>query len=212
MSILKHMHCMNSDTIERLINTLDAYARCNLSEYRYAHSRRTALFAEMLAKQYNGTVRQQRLCFLAGIAHDMCKEKPVKTLLALIKKDGKRITALEHSNSELLHGRAAAVLLRENYGIAKKSLLRAVSEHTVCSAKFDTIGKILYIADKIEPGRVKCAYLREKVGALPLDALFFEVVQEVVRFIEKKGGYVHPRTQKVYRYLLIQQTRSNPYG
>ncbi|MGP1576481.1 MAG: bis(5'-nucleosyl)-tetraphosphatase (symmetrical) YqeK [Treponema sp.] len=203
---------MNNNTIECLITKLDLYARNNLSEYRYAHSRRTALFAEALAKRYGCTIRQQRLCFLAGIAHDMCKEKPIEALRDLISRDGKRITALERSNTELLHGRAAAVLLRETYGITKKSLLRAVSEHTVCSAKFDAVGKILYIADKIEPGRIQCAYLRDKVAALPLDSLFFEVVYEVLCFIEKKGGTVHPHTQKVYRYLLARYARSNPYG
>ena len=192
---------MNDFRIETLIAELNAYARSNLSDYRYEHSRRVASFAEDLARRYGYNQRQQRLCFLAGIAHDMCKEMPIDFLLRTVQTDGQPISDDEKANSELLHGRAAAVLLRENYGIHQKTVLRAVRYHTSASAKFDAVGKIIYIADKIEPGRKDCDYLREKIGELTLDALFLEVLQEVIAFVETKGKKVQAYTYKVYRYM-----------
>ena len=72
---------MNEVCIEKLITELTAYIRCCLSDYRYQHSCRVATFAEELALRYGYDKKQQRLCYLAGIAHDMCKEKPDSFLL-----------------------------------------------------------------------------------------------------------------------------------
>jgi len=94
--------------------------------------------------------------------------KPIGFLFRTVRTDGQPVTPDEAANSELLHGRAAAVLLQEYYGIHKKSLLNAVRYHTSASAKFDALGRIIYIADKIEPGRKNCDYLREKVEQLTL--------------------------------------------
>jgi len=200
---------MNDVRIEKLITVLDGYARRALSDYRYEHSRRVAFFAEELARRYGYNRRVQRLCFLAGISHDMCKEMPVAFLLRTVRADGQPVSADEAANSELLHGRAAAVLLQENYGIHKKSLLRAVRYHTSGSARFDAIGKIIYVADKIEPGRKNCDYLREKVDTLPLDALFLEVMKEVISFVEAKGKKVQAATYKAYRYMQSMQARAH---
>lgn len=199
--ILKNISSMNDIRIEQLITTLDRYARGNLSDYRYEHSCRVASYAKDLARRYGYGHRLQRLCYLAGISHDMCKEKSIGFLLRTVQRDGHPVTPDETENSELLHGRAAAVLLQENYGIRKKSILNAVRYHTSASAKFDALGKMIYIADKIEPGRKNCEYLREKVEKLTLDELFLEVLKEVIGFVESKGKKVQAYTYKTYRFL-----------
>lgn len=199
--ILKNINSMNDIRIEKFITALDRYARANLSDYRYEHSCRVASYAEELARCYGYGHRLQRLCYLAGISHDMCKEKPIGFLLRTVRTDGQPVTPDEAANSELLHGRAAAVLLQEHYGIHKKSLLNAVRYHTSASTKFDALGRIIYIADKIEPGRKNCDYLREKVEQLTLDELFLEVLKEVIGFVESKGKKVQACTYKTYRFL-----------
>lgn len=200
---------MNEARIEKLITELTAFIRGCLSDHRYQHSCRVASFAEELARRYGYDKKQQRLCYLAGIAHDMCKEEPAPVLLRTVQQDGQPVSPEEAVNSELLHGRAAAVRLRERYGVHQKKLLNAVRFHTSASAKFDAVGKIIYIADKIEPGRKNCGYLREKVPELSLDALFFEVLKEVIAFVEKKGKKVQGCTYKVYQSMQISHTVHN---
>ena len=179
---------MNDIHIEKFITALDRYARANLSDYRYEHSCRVASYAEELARRYGFGHRLQRLCYLAGF------------LLRTVRTDGQPVTPDEATNSELLHGRAAAVVLQEHYGIHKKSLLNAVRYHTSASTKFDALGRIIYIADKIEPGRENCDYLREKVKTLTLDELFLEVLKEVIGFVESKGKRVQSCTYRTYRF------------
>ena len=187
--ILKNTSSMNDIRIEKLIAALNNDARRNLSDRRYEHSCRVASYAEDLARRYGYGHRMQRLCYLAGISHDMCKEKPIGFLLRTVRTDGHPVTPDEAANSELLHGRAAAVVLQEYYGIHKKSLLNAVRYHTSASAKFDALGRIIYIADKIEPGRENCDYLREKVA-------------------KSKGQTVQACTYKTYRFLKERQTKT----
>lgn len=192
---------MNDDQIEKFITVVTALARRTLSEHRYEHSCRVAAFAEGLAQRYGYGRRTQRLCYLAGIAHDIYKEKPVSFLLRTVQADGQPVSSEERGNSALLHGRAAAVLLQERFGIHKKSLLHAVRYHTSASAKFDAVGKMLYIADKIEPGRKQCGHLRDKVKELSLDALFLAVLQDAIDFLESKGRNVLSCTYHAYRYM-----------
>ena len=192
---------MNDIQIEKFITAITAFARNNLSDHRYEHSCRVAVYAEGLAQRYGYGRKTQRLCYLAGISHDICKEQRRSLLLRMVQTDGQPVSFDEVGNSGLLHGRAAAVLLQEKFGIHKKLLLNAVRYHTSASPKFEAVGKIVYIADKIEPGRENCDYLREKVAKLTLDELFLEVLKEVIGFVESKGKKVQACTYKTYRFL-----------
>jgi HD superfamily phosphohydrolase YqeK len=54
--------------------------------------------------------------------------------------------------SDLLHGPAAASLLRDD-GITDDSVLLAVAWHTLGHGALDRLGRALYLADYLEPGR-----------------------------------------------------------
>ena len=55
--------------------------------------------------------------YLAGIGHDMCKDFSDKELIELAARDGFEIIDFERKKPALLHGRAAAVMLREKFKI-----------------------------------------------------------------------------------------------
>ena len=60
---------------------------------------------------------------------------------------------LSQEGSNILHGPAAAQILMDCYGVTDRRILEAVAGHTVGWYQFDIIGKILYLADYMEPGR-----------------------------------------------------------
>lgn len=62
--------------MEKLIEKVKEYARSQLSEKRFLHSMRVASMAEHLAETYTCAQISPRLAYLAGIAHDITKEKP----------------------------------------------------------------------------------------------------------------------------------------
>lgn len=104
---------------------------------------------------------------------------------------------------EVIHGPAAADRLREG-GVTDEPLLTAIEGHTLGSPDFDDIGKALYVADFLEPGRKLQpkwrARLREKMPE-SLDAVAKAVVGKRIQFLIKKGRRVPPQTLGLWNVL-----------
>jgi nicotinate-nucleotide adenylyltransferase len=173
---------------------LENAARETLSPGRFLHSRNTALLAWDLCRRFG---LNPWAGYLAGIAHDLGKPLGEKALLELAARDGVEISRLERKKPALLHGRAAAVLLSERFGIHNEDVLEAVAWHTEGSAGMGALGKVVYIADKIEVSREGVEpELRRAVlaGTGPLagedaevlDRLFGAVLDETVSFLKSK--------------------------
>jgi HD superfamily phosphohydrolase YqeK len=81
--------------------------------------------------------------------------------------------------ASLLHGPAAAARLAEN-GERRTGVLDAIYWHTVGNAGWNRTGRVLYMADYLEPERKFDRELRAKLAArVPqdLDGVFREVVE-----------------------------------
>lgn len=176
-----------------LSRKIRAAAKRRLSRERFEHSARVAKTARALCKKYGV---DPSAGYLAGVAHDICKSLDDKAMLETAALDGKPIGALEKSRPALLHGRAAAVTMAREFGVNDKSVLNAVAVHTFGARGMDSLAKIVYIADKIEPGRpfVTKEYKRS-IARLDLDALLLKVVSEGVSHLSRKGSPVSPETQ-----------------
>ncbi len=194
MRCFKMKNKSNTDNeIETLIKNVERYAQSALSPPRYKHSVRVANLAEKMCALYgDGNMRRG---YLAGIAHDICKEQDDESLLSCAAGDGNPISVFEAERPSLLHGRAAAVMLHNDFGLVDSDILEAVAVHTFGKKGCSRLSKILFAADKIEPGRshVTEAYLSQKLS-LPLDALVKSVIQENVDYLKQKGKPVSPVT------------------
>ncbi|MCL2831538.1 MAG: nicotinate (nicotinamide) nucleotide adenylyltransferase [Treponema sp.] len=160
-------------------------ARNTLDLHRFTHSRHTALFARDLCIKYG---QDPDLGYLAGIAHDLCKLMDAASVKLLAGTDGFKISAHEQKKPSLLHGRAAAVLLRTRYGINDKDLLEAVRWHVTGGIDTCPLAKIIYIADKIEVSRYWVdPQLREMSRYAGLDDFFEAVMSYTAGFLDKSG-------------------------
>jgi nicotinate-nucleotide adenylyltransferase len=138
--------------MEKLIEEVNTFIGTALGEKRYKHSLRVAGTAARLCGKYGEDVM---LGTLAGLAHDMCKEMSDDTLISLALRDGAGFDEIEKTKPGLLHGRAAAIKLKEDFGVTNPAVLEAVREHTVGRAGMCNLAKILYVSDKIEPKRTQ---------------------------------------------------------
>jgi predicted HD superfamily hydrolase involved in NAD metabolism len=183
---------MNTETIEETTGKVDLYARGVLSPARYAHSLRVACLSAELCERFGV---DSRLGNLAGIAHDMCKTSTEKWLLSLAVRDGSPVSALEREKPSLLHGRAAAVLLRDDFGVTDESVLGAVRHHTFGAPGLDALGKIVFVADKVEPGRTDYdESRRSKILAQDLSGMTSLVLADNIQYLEMKGKSVSLET------------------
>jgi nicotinate-nucleotide adenylyltransferase len=175
----------NGDRISRpLIARVEAMVRSMVSPSRFLHSRGVAALSYDLCIRYG---LEGDRGYLAGIAHDMAKSLSEEELRRLARKDPEPITKLEQKKPSLLHAKAAAVLLREWFGITDADILAAVRNHTMGSPDMGPLGKILYIADKIDVSRAAVTpELRDFTRFPDLDSLFTAVLDETVAYLRSR--------------------------
>ena len=86
---------------------------------------------------------------IAGALHDCAKELPIEQQSELAKKYAGDL----FTEKKLLHSPAGATFAREELGIEDKEILDAICYHTTGRGDMNTLEKIVYLADKIEPSR-----------------------------------------------------------
>ena len=185
--------------IEDLIEKIRKYTQVSVSESRYKHSVRTAETAAELCERYG---MDKKMGYLAGISHDMCKALSSELLISIASRDGKPIIGIEKNKPALLHGRAAAVKLKEEFDVDDPDLIEAVANHTFGLKGMCNLSKVLYVADKIEPGRehITESYLK-KLKELDLNELAATVLQENIDFLKKKGKTVTSESEELLKWL-----------
>lgn len=190
---------MKMENISTLIEKIRHFTLGSVTPSRYEHSVRVSKMCVTLCKKFDYDTDSG---MLAGIAHDMCKNMNDRLLISIALRDGNPISEIERLKPPLLHGRAAAVKLREDYKVQNVDVLEAVANHTFGRKGLCTLGKILYVADKIEPGRenVNDKYL-EKMFALDLDSMVVSVIEDSLKYLKKKDKTISPITIEFYESL-----------
>ena len=168
---------------------VEGFVRQHLSQKRFIHSRAVALHCADLARRFGV---DEDAAFLAGITHDICKDMDEPRLRALALRDELPASAAEEAKPHLLHGRAAAVYLREALHITDEAVLEAVRLHTTGSGTPCPLAQILYLCDKIEAGRTSVDVELRRLAfgpdaALPLDELFLRIRDATIAWLHARG-------------------------
>jgi nicotinate-nucleotide adenylyltransferase len=116
----------------------------------------------------------------------MGKSLSDEALMVLAERDGMPLSLQERRNpNSLLHGRAAAVLLRERFAIHNEDILDAVRFHTTGAEPMSPLAKILFVADKTEVSRKGSSRFRG-LPAADLDTLFRAVFEDAVTYLRSR--------------------------
>jgi predicted HD superfamily hydrolase involved in NAD metabolism len=168
----------------KCIRRIKKYSRENLSKKRYRHSLSCAAYAARLSRRF-GIDRKKS--YLAAIAHDIARELPHARMIKMAKADGGKLKKLEIKKPVLVHGRAAALLLKENFNIDDIEILDAVRYHTLGTEEMGPVLKIVFISDYLEPGRKFIEpWFRKKVEAMAIDEMIDEIKQHAQERYKKK--------------------------
>ena len=132
-----------------------------------------------------------------GYLHDVLRDADPNDLRAGLSRP------LGQLPDEVIHGPAAADRLRRG-GVTDEPFLTAIACHTLGNPDFDDIGKALYVADFLEPGRKLQPQWRARLrDEMPegLDAVAKAVVGKRIQFLIKKGRPVLPETFGLWNVL-----------
>jgi nicotinate-nucleotide adenylyltransferase len=175
---------IENNIISETIVYVENEVRTCLEAERFKHSKNTALLSWDLCRRFGFDPQKG---YLAGIAHDLCKDMEDNELIRLARSDGGGISKLEQKKPGLLHARAAAVYVNRKYGIKDKDILEAIRYHTTGVRDMGPIAKVVYIADKIEMSRTGVdPVLRKMSQESDLDTLFSEVLSDTVNYLKSR--------------------------
>ena len=90
---------------------------------------------------------------LAAWAHDIARANRPGELLRLARELGLNPNEVEEAAPVLLHGPVAARLLTSRFGIDDEEVLAVARWHTTGRAGMSSLEKVLFLADKVEPGK-----------------------------------------------------------
>ena len=158
-----------------------------VSEKRVAHIGRVTALLDAWAKALALPSKEAIAWHDAGLFHDALRDA----------SEGELRSAAGEApgyTTDMLHGPAAAARMVSD-GEARRELLDAVRYHTVGSSDWGRMGRALYMADYLEPGRKFSrgdrAYLAAQVPH-DFDATFRQVLRARLEWSLREGNRLFP--------------------
>ena len=158
--------------------------------------------ADRLAEHYGVDRERARL---SALGHDLVRHLKGQALLDIAARYGLTPDPVELASPVLVHGPVAARILSLDYGVEDVELLDAVDCHTTARAGMATLEKVLFIADKIEPGKLSRRAELQTVYDAVLDDLDAGVLRYLDMYLEEavqRRWLLHPRVLEARNDLL----------
>lgn len=162
---------------------------------RFQHVLRVEACSIALAEKYSASVEA---CSLAALLHDFAKEHDAESMKAIVLSEGMDREMTGYGN-EIMHGPVGAFYAEKVFGIVDRVILDAIRQHTIGGETMTLIGKILFIADYIEPGRAfKGVDEARRLAEDSLDeAAYFKIEKTIIHLVKKELP-IYPGTIHVY--------------
>lgn len=188
--------------MEEIIEEIKTILKKIISEQRLKHIMGVAYTAKILANRYEANERKVEL---AALGHDLFRDvKPYK-FLKIARVYGINTSEIEKKHPILLHGKIAAEYLKREYEISQ-DVYEAIYYHTSGYKYFNKIGKIVFIADSIEPTRnyENVEYFRT-LAEQDLDKAYEEILKNKILYAVKKNHFLIYETVENWNHILIQK-------
>ena len=174
-----------------------------VGEKRRAHIARVTALLDAWAGELRLSPAEAAAWHDAGRLHDALRDAPEPELRALTSGGSSSGASADDLPAEMLHGPAAATML-EREGERRADLLDAVRWHTVGSAGWGRLGRALFMADYLEPGRKFSqgdrAFLAARVTT-DFDGVFGQVVRQRLEWSLREGKRLFPETVALWNSL-----------
>ena len=152
---------------------------------------------------------------LGALAHDVARAIPGKELLRQAARLGLPAGAVDQQVPVLLHGPVGAELLRREDGLDDCSIYNAVRWHTTAHPLMDDLGKVVFLADKLDPQKIASYPYLDVIQSLAFEDLDRAVLEFLTRETVarmSRGELVHPLTIEARNHLIMSSDQSPVTG
>ncbi|MCD8105474.1 MAG: bis(5'-nucleosyl)-tetraphosphatase (symmetrical) YqeK [Lachnospiraceae bacterium] len=170
-----------------------------LDEERFIHTEGVMYTAASLAMCHDEDVT--RTC-VAGLLHDCAKCIPNAQKLRLCGHYKVPVSPVERAAPHLLHAKLGACIAKDKYGVEDPEILSAISCHTTGKPDMTLLEKIIFLADYIEPGRVKAPNLARirHLAFSDIDLAVYMTLRDTLAYIKEKKAPLDNQSLVAYNY------------
>ena len=168
-----------------------------------AHIHRVVEIARELAVCHG--INQEQAA-LAALAHDVARAMTDGELLRRAAGMGLPIGVVDWRVPILLHGPVGAEILQQEAGLTDISIYKAVYWHTTANPDLDELGKVVFIADKLDPAKIDSyPYLPQirQMAFQDLDRAILHFLTRQAMDRLNRGELVHPVMVETRNALLV---------
>lgn len=175
-------------------------AHAYLKPKRVPHVLGTEEEAVRLAKRWG---EQSEDAAEAAICHDITKRLGLEEQLRLCERYGIMADDYESVSEKLLHAKTGAEFAGDLFGLSPR-VKEAIRWHTTGRAGMDTLQKILYLADYIEPTRAGFTGLEElrRAAYADLDAAMELGLRMSLEDVTSRGNLPHSDSAEAQKWFL----------
>lgn len=144
---------------------------------------------------------------LGALAHDVCRAVPGDALLKMSAELGVEVTEVEQDFPILLHGPVGAELLRREEDLTDHGLYEAVRWHSTAHPSLDPLGKLVFLADKLDPQKAAIYPYQAKLRDMALESLDLALLEFLSREMAtrlERGETVHPASVEARNSLILK--------
>ena len=197
--ILRHeLYGTKADMKHLTLDELRYVALSFLKAKRIPHVLGTEQAAAELARRYG---EEEEIARRAALLHDCAKRLDRKQQLETAERYGLPVDELEREETGLLHAKNGAAMARDLLGV-DDAIYSAIYWHSTGKADMNTLEKIIYIADYIEPTRSfpEVEKLRQAT-ARSLDEGLYAGLANTLEDTLRRGKKVHEKSREAMIYL-----------
>ena len=144
---------------------------------------------------------------LGALAHDVCRAVPGEQLLKMSSEMGLPVSDVEQDFPLLLHGPVGAEVLRRDEDLTDHDIYEAVRWHSTAHASLDPLGKLVFLADKLDPQKAAVYPYQARLHDMALESLdlaLLEFLSKEMAVRLEKGETVHPASVDARNSLVLQ--------
>lgn len=171
-----------------------------------AHVERVRQLARDLAARHG---IDPRMADLTAAAHDVARHIEPRRLLDEAGRLGIGVNEVERAEPVLLHGPVGAAWLRDEGSVTERDALEGVRWHTTAHPDLNPLARVVLLADKLDPRKLRQYPFQEQVreAALrDLDEGLSVFLDGALRQSIDAGRLVHPASVAARNALLLAKS------
>jgi len=144
---------------------------------------------------------------LGALAHDICRAIPNDDLLRMSAELGVNVSDVEQDFPLLLHGPVGAELLRREEALTDHDIYEAVRWHSTAHPSLAPLGKLIFLADKLDPRKAAVFPYQAKLRDMAMESLDLALLEFLSREMAtrlEKGETVHPASLQARNSLILK--------